>query len=115
MRQRWEVGPFWAVFAVSLLGFFTPGPDLPTVPDISDKIEHAAIFAALALTGRLARYPVARLLPALAAYAVVSEILQGVLPIHRDGDWHDVIADLTGALVALLLLTLVGRLRKPSS
>lgn len=117
MRHRYEAGPFWGVFALSLVGFLTPGPDLPRVPDISDKIEHAAIFAMLALTGRLARYRVRALLPALAAYAVVSEILQAVLPIRRDGDWHDVVADLTGAVLALLLVRAVGwcagRSRRP--
>lgn len=114
MRQRWEVTPFWGVFVLSLFSFFTPGPDLPPAPDISDKIEHAAIFAVLALTGRLAGFGVRRLLAALAAYAVVSEVLQAVLPIQRDGDWHDVVADLTGTVLALLLLLLLTRLRARS-
>lgn len=115
MRQRWEVAPFWGVFVLSLVSFLTPGPDLPAGPDISDKVEHAAIFAVLALTGRLAGFAVRPLLAALVAYAVTSEILQAVLPIHRDGDWRDVVADVTGAVLALLLLALLGRVRKSSS
>lgn len=115
MRQRWEVAPFWGVFVLSLVSFFTPGPDLPTGPDISDKVEHAAIFAVLALTGRLAGFAVRPLLAALVAYAAVSEILQAVLPIHRDGDWHDALADVTGAVLVLLLITVLGRVRKGQS
>lgn len=106
---------FWGVFTLSLFSFFTPGPDLPAGPAISDKIEHGAIFAVLALTGRFAGYGVRRLLVGLALYAVVSEVLQATLPIRRDGDWRDAVADLTGAVLALAALWLIGRVRKPSS
>ncbi len=109
MGQRWEVYPFGGVLLLSLLAFFTPGPDLPAGPDISDKAEHAAIFVVLALTGRLAGLGAGRLGAGLVGYAVVSEVLQAVLPIHRDGDWHDVVADVVGVGVGLALVALVGR------
>lgn len=104
---RWERYPFGGVLVLSALSFFTPGQDLPAGPDISDKIEHAAIFVALAVTGRLAGVRSDRLGVALLGYAVVSEILQAALPINRDGDWRDALADVTGLLLGLLAVRLL--------
>jgi VanZ family protein len=103
--------PFWAIFVLSLVSFLTPGSDLPETPGISDKVEHAAIFALLALAGCLAGYKYARLLAGLLAYAITSEVLQAVLPIQRDGDWRDVLADVSGLVAALLLVGGARRLR----
>jgi VanZ family protein len=108
--SRWEHYPFGGVLLLSMVSFFTPGPDLPQGPDLSDKVEHAAIFVALALTGRLARIRPARLLVGLVGYAVVSEVLQAVLPIHRDGDWRDALADTVGVLIGLAAVALPRRL-----
>ena len=57
---------------------------------------HATLFAVLAATTR-ARF--GRGLPLVLAYAVVSEVLQAVLPISRDGDVLDAAADAAGALL----------------
>jgi VanZ family protein len=65
-----------------------------------DKLVHAALFGALALTTRR-RY--ARGLWAVLAYAWLSELLQAVLPIHRDGDVFDALADTAGALLGWAL------------
>lgn len=104
MREGWDAWPFWGVFGLSLFAFFLPGPQLPSGPPVSDKLEHAAIFLVLALTGRYAAYPVRRLLVGLVGYAVVSEVLQAVLPIRRDGDARDVLADVAGIVLGLLLV-----------
>lgn len=93
---------FALVFAASLWVLFSPGSDTPHVT-ISDKLVHTTMFAALALTGVLARVPVVGLAPALVAYAGLSEVLQAVLPIDRDGDWHDALADTIGVVIGLLL------------
>jgi VanZ family protein len=61
-----------------------------------DKVIHASLFLALALTTRL-RY--GRGLIWVLAYAVTSEVLQAVLPINRDGDVFDALADSVGALL----------------
>ncbi|HET9499767.1 MAG TPA: VanZ family protein [Marmoricola sp.] len=103
MRRDWDVYPFGGVLVLSLLGFFTPGSDLPSGPPVSDKLEHAAIFFALALTGRYAGFAVSRLVVGLCCYAAVTEVLQAVLPIGRDGDWRDVVADVLGVAAAVLL------------
>lgn len=104
--------PFWAIFVLSLVSFLTPGSDLPATPGISDKVEHASIFAVLMLAGRLAGYRSTWLAAGLLTYAITSEALQAVLPIQRDGDWHDVVADLSGVVIAVLLLEVGGRLRR---
>jgi hypothetical protein len=106
---RWETYPFGGVLVLSMLSFFTPGGDLPEGPDISDKIEHAAIFLGLAVTGRLAGFRPGRLLAGLFGYAIVSEVLQWLLPIDRDGDWLDVLADTAGLLTGLAGVALLTR------
>ena len=96
--------PFAVAVLFSLGSFLTPGPDLPTVTeDVWDKAGHASIFMVLALTGVLARVRWGRLTTGLFAYASVTEILQAVLPIHRSGDWHDVLADTVGIAVGLVI------------
>jgi len=61
-----------------------------------DKVVHATLFAALALT---TRWRFGRGLVFVLAYAAASEVLQAVLPISRDGNVPDVLADAVGALV----------------
>jgi VanZ family protein len=102
-RHALRAAPFVVTVAVSAYSFFTPGPDLPPDVDIWDKLGHALVFAALALTGLLAGVAARRLAVLLFGYAVLTEILQAVLPIQRDGDWHDVLADSIGLAGALIL------------
>ena len=90
---------------------FSPGSDTPSI-DVNDKLVHATLFAALALTGRLAGVPLVPLAIGLVGYAVLSEVLQAVLPIDRDGDWHDSLADVVGAGLGLLVaVPLLRRVR----
>ena len=93
---------FLLLVLVSLAIFLTPGPDVPQGGP-NDKVVHAGIFVVLALSGLLAAVPRVRLGVGLAAYAALSEVLQATLPIQRDGDWRDWVADVTGVLLALLL------------
>ena len=74
----------------------------PTTPDEAgahglDKLVHACLFGALAYTAQRA-YGFGLLF--VLAYAAVSEVLQAVLPIGRDGSLLDLAADATGALLA---------------
>ena len=98
---------FTAVVVLSLVVLFTPASGVPTDVAVSDKLIHFLLFAALALTGRWAGLPAAYVLVGLVAYAGVSEVLQSTLPIQRDGDVRDALADsagvLTGLAVALVL------------
>lgn len=94
--------PFALVVLVSLWVLFSPGSTVPAGPPYSDKVVHAALFAALALTGSWAGVRPRVLLVGLAGYAAGSELLQAVLPIHRDGDLADAAVDLLGVVLGLL-------------
>lgn len=109
MRQ-WRIAPYLLAWVWSFVVLFTPGPDLPQHVDIWDKLGHATLFAAIALTGRLAGVSARWLLGVLVGYACISEVLQWLLPIHRDGDWHDALADTIGTVCALILWETGARL-----
>ena len=80
--------------------FLTPRDDVPPGgPD--DKVVHALIFLVLTLAGRWAAVPWVALGIGLTAYAAVTEILQAVLPIERQGDVRDLVADAIGVAVGL--------------
>ena len=102
---------FGLTVLVSLAVLFAPASDVPSGVPVSDKLVHGLLFAALAVTGRLARLPVLPLLVALVGYAGLSEVLQTVLPIDRDGDVRDALADVVGAVAGLVAISLVTRPR----
>jgi VanZ family protein len=78
---------------------FSPDPGGPSVFAGSDKIVHVALFALLAGTARW-RFEAARaVLPAVLAYAALSEIVQWLALAERSGDVLDLLADTAGALV----------------
>lgn len=101
-RSGWRL-LFAATVLLSVVVLFSPGSTVPEESLVSDKVVHLALFAALALTGRLARVPVIALGVGLVGYAVVAEVLQAVLPISRDGDVRDAVADVAGVAVGLVL------------
>lgn len=88
----------------------TPSDELPQV-SLWDKAEHA--LAWLVLTGLgLALSP--RRPRAIVGFALVFgvliEILQAILPIGRDADWHDALADSVGVAAAFGLYLAARRL-----
>jgi len=100
---------FALLLGISLAMFLTPGPDVPQGGP-NDKLTHLLIFVALAVSGRWAAVPPVTLGIGLAAYAGLTEVLQAVLPIQRDGDVRDVLADMTGVALGLFLAWVVVRL-----
>ncbi|RLV50698.1 VanZ family protein [Nocardioides mangrovicus] len=100
---------FVAVCGASLFVLFLPGSDVPTNVPVSDKVVHAGLFFLLALTGRWAGLSTATLAVELVLYAAASEVLQSVLPIHRDGDVRDALADVAGLAMGLVVARLVRR------
>jgi VanZ family protein len=94
-------GAFAVVVLLSLAVLFAPPSDVPSAPPGVDKIVHALLFLALAFSGRWAGTGQALLGGALVAYAVVSEIVQG--QIGRDAAWGDLVADVLGLAVGLVL------------
>ncbi len=66
-----------------------------------DKLVHALVFGAVAVTGRRAGLSVPPLAALLLAHAVLSEVLQAALLPGRSGDPLDALADGVGALLGL--------------
>jgi VanZ family protein len=96
--------------AVLLYLCLAPVKDLPP-ETLWDKAEHAIawfVLTAIGLTfwpwrpGRVAGF-------ALALGALV-EVLQAAMPLGRDGDWRDWIADSVGVAAALLIWAVARRL-----
>jgi VanZ family protein len=104
--------PFVIALALSGLVLFTPGSQVPEAPVGVDKLIHAGLFALLAFTGRTARIPERALAVALAGYALLSEVLQRVLPIDRDFALGDLAADLVGIVVGLWVADRLSRRRR---
>ncbi|CAM04906.1 VanZ like protein [Saccharopolyspora erythraea NRRL 2338] len=100
--------PFGLAVAASLVVLFTPESGVPVAPPGTDKVVHLLLFAALAITGRMAglRRP---LLPGLLAYAVLSEVAQGLLPIGRSFDPVDIGFDALGAVAGWTVVAVSRR------
>lgn len=93
---------FALVVAGSLVVLFAPADDVPGgLPPGTDKVVHTALFAALAWSGLRAVAGPGAVLAALTAYAVLSEVVQGLLGRSRSGT--DVLADLVGLALGWLL------------
>ena len=88
------------MLVVSLYVLFTPRTGGEGLFPGSDKVVHALLFGALAATTWW-RFTTG--LAFVAAYAVLSEVVQGVLLSTRSGDPYDVVADLLGAGIGWLL------------
>ncbi len=104
--------PFGLVVVLSLVVLFSPASQVPGGVEINDKVVHASLFLALALTGLVARLPVRALALGLVLYAGISEVLQVVLPIDRDGSVWDALADVLGVGFGLATAAIVVRPRK---
>jgi VanZ family protein len=104
-------GVFAVTVLISLAVLFTPGGDVPSAPPGVDKVVHATLFAALAVTGSWAGVRRGVLAGLLVIWGAVSEVLQGIPVLDRDpalGDW---VADVLGALAGLLIWAAVDRRR----
>jgi VanZ family protein len=108
-HRRAGQAAFVAAVALSLVVLFSPASGVPTGFQVSDKVIHFLLFALLAVTGRLAGLPTPGLAVGLVAYAGISELLQSMLPIDRDGDLRDALADTLGALSGLAVLAAARR------
>jgi hypothetical protein len=102
-------GVFAVTVLVSLAVLFTPGSDVPSAPPGVDKLVHAALFAALAITGRWAGVGRGVLAGLLVGYAAVSEIVQALTPLERTGSVADLLADVVGLALGLVVWELRTR------
>ena len=99
----------WAVAAVLALVLQVAVLYTPVVPDVpgtavpgADKVVHAAVFAAVTLTGLRAGVSGWVVAAYGLAHAGVSEALQHVLLAGRTGDGGDVVADVVGVAAGLV-------------
>ena len=72
-----------------------------------DKVAHAGMFGGVAILALVAGLPWLPVL--LAAYAPISELLQGLPVVDRDPDWRDIVADITGIVAAVGLFAVWRR------
>jgi VanZ family protein len=114
-RTRLTRLPFAVAALASVVILFTPESGVPTAPPGTDKVVHFVLFAALAATGRIAGFRTSRLLPGLVGYAVVSEVLQGLLPLGRSCDVVDGLVDVAGAAAGWAIVVAVRRVSGASS
>lgn len=93
---------FWLALAFAFVMATLPSP--PDLVETSDKFQHMAAFATLALLGSLAfpRLPLIAVGAALLAFGALIEVVQMIPALHRDAEWLDLAAD--GAAVLLVLL-----------
>ncbi len=94
-RPQWLAALALAVVVQLVVLYLPSPPEGPGIPGL-DKVVHVGVFAAPALAGVLGGLRPAVLGAALAAHAVVSELLQHALLAERSGDAWDVVADLVG-------------------
>lgn len=104
---------FAAAIAVHLVVLYLPAVPEGAAVDLAgaDKVVHVGVFAAVMTTGRLAGAPVRWLLPALAAHAVISEVIQHLALAGREGDVLDVVANLGGVALGWYLASVMLRHR----
>ena len=100
-------GAFAVAVLVSLAVLYAPAEDVPFAPAGVDKLVHAALFVALALTGRWAGTARTVLAVTLVCYAAASEVVQGL--IGRDAAVGDWLADVVGLLLGLFAWQLIAR------
>jgi hypothetical protein len=106
-------GVFAVVLLLSLAVLFAPASDVPTAPAGVDKLVHAGLFAALAVSGRWAGIGARVLAPLLLVYAAVSELLQGLAVLDRSMSLADWAADAIGVVLGLALWAAIVRRGAP--
>ncbi|MCJ0903615.1 VanZ family protein [Rhodococcus sp. ARC_M6] len=103
--------PLAIAVVIALIMLFSPGSTVPSGPENSDKVTHTLMFVVLAMTSLHARIPWWLTALWLIAFAAVSEVLQGVLPISRSGSVWDGAADLVGIAIGIGIVSLLARRR----
>lgn len=95
----------WIMVVVAVIASIVPASELPTMGGISDKVEHAVAYSALALWFAgiypKSRYPMIGV--GLLVMGIVIEGLQGAMNLGREADMRDVYANSLGIVSGLLL------------
>ena len=89
--------------AVQVVVLYAPeGGGAPLFPNV-DKVVHVVVFLVPVALALLAGFRRRTVVLVFAAQAVVSELVQALLLPHRTGDVLDVVADLTGVALGVLV------------
>ncbi|MFE4501285.1 VanZ family protein [Rhodococcus sp. NPDC056743] len=104
--------PLAIAVVIALIMLFSPGSTVPSGPENSDKVTHTVMFVVLAMTSLYARIPWWLTALWLIAFAAISEVLQGVLPISRSGSVWDAAADLAGIAIGIGIAAVAGYRRR---
>ena len=107
-------GAFAVAVLVSLAVLFAPPADVPSSPPGVDKVVHASLFLALAVTGRWAGVRPGALALVLVLYAAGSEVVQGLGAVGRSASVADWAADVVGIAAGLALWAVLAR-RRPAA
>lgn len=94
---------FWLALVVSYIFAVLPSEIAPSIPGVSDKVNHIVAFVVLAILLRLGyRIHFGYALMILVAYGVFIEFSQ-LYAVNRTADYQDVIADTIGTFIGLML------------
>jgi VanZ family protein len=111
LPRRLRVGLYALACAIVLYMTLAPGHDVPGVGLVWDKAEHALAWAVLTGAGLLLS---TRRRWAIGVFAflfgAVIEVLQATMGFGRDGDWHDLVADSVGIVMAYAVWWALRRL-----
>lgn len=91
------------------VGCSIPSSGLSQTLTNKDKLLHVGIFMLFGYLWRRAGYSVWSVLLAGAAYGLLIEIWQGVMPINRSFDLYDALADTLGTVLGLGVAGIVRR------
>ncbi len=119
--RRWALALRRTAFAgavvLNLVVLLAPDPDAPGsgVPGL-DKVVHAGVFALLTAAGLAVGLAARWFVPAVLAWAALSEVIQATLLPARSGDWRDLVADAVGVAVGVAAVRAVAarRARRPA-
>ena len=110
------LGLLLGAVVVQLVVLYAPeGGGPPPFPQ-ADKVVHVTVFLVPVALAVLAGFRPWAVAAVFAAHAVLSEAVQAVFLPHRSGNPGDVVADLVGIALGLLVARLVqGALRRPGA
>jgi len=92
-----------------------PTDELPKV-NLWDKFEHACAYAVLTVVASLLfPHRLVRVVAGCMAFGIFIEVLQATMGFGRDGDWHDAVANASGAAVIVGSILLHRRFRRASA
>lgn len=94
----------WGLIIAAIVVCLLPGQSLPTT-NISDKVEHAGLYAFLTIwfAGLYPRNRYLLIAGALVVLGIGIEIAQGAMHLGRTADIRDVFANSIGIMIGLVL------------